>query len=68
MTHDRMHEQDFTLSHEFLAVMLGVQRPTVSLVAATLQKAGLIRCTHGLVTVRNRKGLEKASCECYATM
>ena len=66
MTHDRMHQQDFNLSHEFLAVMLGVRRPTVSEVAATLQEAGLIRYTHGRVTVRNRKGLEKASCECYA--
>ena len=65
MTHDRMHEQDFALSHEFLAVMLGVQRPTVSVVAATLQHAGLIRYTHGRVTVTNRKGLEAASCECY---
>jgi CRP-like cAMP-binding protein len=54
------------LSHEFLAVMLGVRRPTVSTVAAALQKAGLIRYTYGRVTVRNRKGLEKASCECYA--
>jgi CRP-like cAMP-binding protein len=65
MTHDRMHEQDFILSHEFLAVMLGVQRPTVSTVAAALQRAGLIRYTHGRVTVQNRKGLEQASCECY---
>jgi CRP-like cAMP-binding protein len=66
MTHDRMHEQDFTLSHEFLAVMLGVQRPTVSVVAGTLQEAGLIRYKHGRVTVRDRQGLEAASCECYA--
>jgi CRP-like cAMP-binding protein len=66
MTHDRMHQQDFHLSHEFLAVMLGVQRPTVSVVAATLQDAGLIRYTHGRVTVRNRQGLENAACECYA--
>jgi CRP-like cAMP-binding protein len=65
MTHDRMHERDFNLSHEFLAVMLGVQRPTVSVVAATLQDAGLIHYTHGRVTVRNRKGLEAAACECY---
>jgi CRP-like cAMP-binding protein len=65
MTHDRMHEQNFTLSHEFLAVMLGVQRPTVSVVAATLQAAGLIRYTHGRVTVQDRPGLEAASCECY---
>jgi CRP-like cAMP-binding protein len=66
MTHDRMHEQDFHLSHEFLAMMLGVQRPTVSTIAGTLQKAGLIRYTHGRVTVRSRKGLERASCECYS--
>ena len=65
MTHDRMHEQDFRLSHEFLAVMLGVQRPTVSAVAGSLQDAGLIRYTHGLVTVTNRQGLEGAACECY---
>ena len=66
MTHDRMHKQDFHLSHEFLAVMLGVQRPTVSVIAGTLQKAGLISYTHGRVSVRNRKGLEAASCECYS--
>jgi CRP-like cAMP-binding protein len=65
MTHDRMHERDFHLSHEFLAVMLGVQRPTVSVVASTLQQAGLIRYIHGHVTVVDRKGLEAASCECY---
>jgi CRP-like cAMP-binding protein len=64
-THDRMHEEDYTLSHEFLAIMLGVQRPTVSVVAATLQKAGLISYTHGRVTVMDRKGLEAAACECY---
>jgi len=66
MTHDRMHEHDFHLSHEFLAVMLGVQRPTVSVVAATLQDGGLIRYSHGRVTVTDRKGLEAASCECYS--
>jgi CRP-like cAMP-binding protein len=64
-THDRMHQQDFHLSHEFLALMLGVQRPTVSVVAATLQAAGLIRYAHGKVTIRNRQGLEEAACECY---
>lgn len=65
MTHDRMHEQDFSLSHEFLAVMLGVRRPTVTLVAGTLQRAGLIRYTHGRVTVLERRNLEQAACECY---
>ena len=62
MTHDRMRQQDFNLSHEFLAIMLGVQRPTVNIAAATLQEAGLIRYIHGRVTVRDRKALEKASC------
>jgi CRP-like cAMP-binding protein len=65
MTHDRMHEQDFRLSHEFLAVMLGVHRPTVSVVAAALQHAGLIRYRYSQVTVVDRGGLEAASCECY---
>jgi Mn-dependent DtxR family transcriptional regulator len=68
MMHDRMHRQDFTLSHEFLAAMLAVQRPTVSEVAARLQKAGFIRYPHGRVTVRHRTGLEAASCECCAVI
>jgi len=68
MTHDRMHQQDFQLSHEFLAVMLGVRRQTVTVVAGVLQTAGLIRYTHGRVTVLNRKGLERASCECYGVI
>jgi CRP-like cAMP-binding protein len=66
MTHDRVHEHDFHLSHEFLAMMLGVQRPTVSVVAGTLQQAGLIRYAHGHVSVTDRQGLEAAACECYA--
>lgn len=68
MTHDRMHQQDFTLSHEFLAVMLGVRRQTVTVIAGTLQSAGLIRYKHGHVTVLDRPGLEGAACECYAVI
>jgi CRP-like cAMP-binding protein len=68
MTHDRVHENDFHLSHEFLAMMLGSSRPTVSVVAGQLQKAGLIKYVHGRVTVVDRVGLEGASCECYATV
>ncbi|MBW8861197.1 MAG: winged helix-turn-helix domain-containing protein [Acidobacteria bacterium] len=45
--------------------MLGVQRPTVTVVAGQLQSAGLIRYTHGRVSVVDRRGLESASCECY---
>jgi CRP-like cAMP-binding protein len=68
MTHDRVGRDDFHLSHEFLAMMLGSTRPTVTAVAGSLQKAGLIKYTHGHITVLNRKSLEEASCECYATV
>ena len=68
MTHDRVRKDDFQLSHEFLAVMLGATRPTISVVAATLQKAGLISYTHGHITIVDRKALEAASCECYHTV
>jgi hypothetical protein len=67
-THDRMHRQDFGLSHEFLAVMLGVARPTVSIVAGGLQDAGLIRYARGRMAILDRKGLQAASCECYGVV
>jgi CRP-like cAMP-binding protein len=67
-THDRMHADTFQLSHEFLAVMLGVRRQTVTVVAGTLQEAGLITYTHGQITILNRAGVEAASCECYAVI
>jgi CRP-like cAMP-binding protein len=68
MTHDRVGRDDFDLSHEFLAVMLGSTRPTVTLVAGMLQKAGLIAYTHGHMTILDRQSLEATSCECYATI
>ncbi len=68
MTHDRVRRDDFQLSHEFLAMMLGSTRPTVTIVAGALQKAGLIKYTHGRMRIVNRPGLEEASCECYATV
>jgi CRP-like cAMP-binding protein len=68
MTHDRMHRPDFHLSHEFLAVMLGTRRPTVTLVACALQEAGLITYKYGHVTVLNRTGLEAAACPCYPSI
>jgi CRP-like cAMP-binding protein len=64
-THDRVAGDEFELKHEFLAVMLGASRPTVTLVMGTLQKAGLISNHYGRIRVLDRKNLEDASCECY---
>jgi len=65
MAHDRMESEEFPLTQEFAAMMLGATRPTVSVVAGTLQKAGLITYHRGRVKVLDRAGLEAASCECY---
>ena len=63
---DHLRTDAFPLTQEFAAIMLGVTRPTVSEVAATLQRAGLITYRRGLVTVVDRERLEAAACECYA--
>jgi CRP-like cAMP-binding protein len=65
MARDRMGRDDFPLTQEFVAMMLGASRPTVTVVAGTLQKAGLIKYRHGRVTIVDRESLEAASCECY---
>jgi CRP-like cAMP-binding protein len=68
MAHDRMQVDSFALTQEFAAMMLGTSRPTVTLIAGALQSAGLIDYRRGHLTIRNREGLEDASCECYGTM
>jgi CRP-like cAMP-binding protein len=65
MAHNRMESDEFPLTQEFVAMMLGASRPTVTIVAGTLQKAGLIKYRHDRVTVVDRENLEAASCECY---
>jgi hypothetical protein len=65
MIHDRTGADQLALTHEFLASMLGVQRPTVSIVTRTLQTAGLITQGRKVITVRDRAALEEAACECY---
>ena len=65
MARDRMGRDDFPLTQEFVAMMLGASRPTVSIVAGTLQKAGLITYHRGHVTILDGRKLEAASCECY---
>ena len=64
-THDRIETDDFRLKQEFLAVMLGVRRPTVTVVMRSLQQAGLVSSHYGRIRIVRRKRLEAASCECY---
>lgn len=66
MTHDRAQGDHLRLTHLFLAEMLGVRRSAVTIAAGELQRQQLIRYTRGQITVRSRRGLEEASCECYA--
>jgi Crp-like helix-turn-helix domain len=56
------------LTQDFLAQMLGVTRPSVSIVANTLQHAGLIKYSRGRIQVLNVPGLQEGTCECYATV
>jgi CRP-like cAMP-binding protein len=65
MSHDRIAQDEFALTHEFLAIMLGVRRPTVTLVMADLARAGTVSHVRGHVRIVDRDGLEAAACECY---
>jgi CRP-like cAMP-binding protein len=65
MTHDRVSTDEFALTQESLAQMLGVRRATVTTAAGMLQHAGLIRYTRGHITIVDQKKLERASCGCY---
>jgi CRP-like cAMP-binding protein len=65
MTQDRMQSDQFLLTQEFLAMMLGVQRTGVTAAAVALQRSGLIRYKRGNVTIVDRRALIRRSCECY---
>ena len=65
---DQAGRAAFPMTHEFLAFMLGVRRQTVTVVAGTLQNAGLIAYRRGSIEIVDRPGLELAACECYASI
>ena len=65
MCQDRVQNDHLPITHEFLAMMLGTRRTTVTVAAGMLHKAGLIAYSRGHVTIQNRERLEHAACECY---
>lgn len=65
MSQDRAHADRFVVTHEFLALMLGVRRVGITLAAGSLQRAGLITYHRGELQVLDRRGLEAAACTCY---
>jgi CRP-like cAMP-binding protein len=67
-TRDRVDEDTFALKQEFLAVMLGVQRPTVTVVLRRLQRERLISSRYGRIRILRCKRLEAAACECYGVI
>jgi CRP-like cAMP-binding protein len=65
MAHERAEGDELQITQEFLALMLCVYRPSVSVVASTLQRAGIIRYGRGHITILDREALEAAACDCY---
>lgn len=65
MSHDRVGGDELKLTQEFLAVMLGVNRPSVSIAAGALQTKGYIKYSRGQIIVIDRQGLKQLTCECY---
>jgi CRP-like cAMP-binding protein len=68
MTQDRVDSAALPITHDFLATMLGTDRPSVSVAAGVFQKKGFIQYTRGAVKIVNRKKLEDSACECYGVI
>jgi len=65
MSHDRVEGDGFPMTHEFMAMMLGIRRAGVTTAAGVLQRAGMIRYSRGQMEIMDRAGLEASACECY---
>jgi CRP-like cAMP-binding protein len=65
---DRRGTDEFDITHEFMATMLGVRRSGVTVIAGALKAAGVLDYTRGSITLLDRPGLEKISCECYGVV
>ena len=65
MVQDRTQLEQMNFTQEFLGMMLGSRRTTVTLIAKSLQRAGLIEYSRGRVTITNREDLESTACDCY---
>jgi CRP-like cAMP-binding protein len=68
MAHDRTDGDELLITQEFLSLMLCVYRPSVTVVAGILQRAGLIRYSKGNITILDREALEATACDCYRTV
>lgn len=68
MTHDRLGVDQFMFTQKSVAGMLGVRRMSITPIARRLQRDGLIRYSRGKMAILDRKGLERATCECYGRM
>jgi CRP-like cAMP-binding protein len=68
MTQDRVGAKTFPLTQDYMAVMTGVQRSTVSLAASALKKQGVIDYSRGQVSILDRAGLQRHACECYGVI
>ena len=68
VAHDRAEGDEFPMTQDFMAMMLCVHRPAVTIAARLFQQAGLIRYGHGQITVLDRAGLEAAACECHGAV
>jgi len=66
MTHDRVQSERFLLTQDFMGMMLGVRRKSVTAAASMLKRRNLITYRRGQVTILNRTGIEQCVCECYA--